>query len=428
MAFPGEDSITLDRKAFKALASETRVEILKRLDGTQMTVSDLARDMDMNKATMFEHLEQLVEVGLVRKDTEEDRATTVKTVGLDAPVQGPPKKWVYYRLTWKGKNVLHPERVKIAIMLSSIALALAIAGLLYIAYFSPTPGPGPSAGDTSPPLVIGWDTDAVRPGSAVDVSITVADNRSGKVSGIDVGGYRIAWGIASSSGSVVPDRLNWSMLGSIQISGQGTMTLSGSVPARDWTPYNGTYLLVGVLLVDNAGNSAWYYRSVPIHLAALPELRFVSGSPKAMVTGSGYDRMVTISAVIENVGTANSSAVLVGLYQYDPDPDHHGSTTTAPLAQAFIGAVPSGGSVSVHLQLSSKYIRARLAYLMVDTNGSMPEMDKSDNVISFNLPGDAVHPAPAASAGAAPGFELVATAVAVLLSMVLVRRLRNLRG
>jgi hypothetical protein len=137
--------------------------------------------------------------------------------------------------------------------------------------------------------------------------------------------------------------------------------------------------------------------------------------------------MVTISAMIENVGAANSSAVLVGWYQYDPDPNHHGSTTLAPLAQTVIGAVPSGGSVSVHLQLSSKYIRARLAYLMVDINGSMPEMDKSDNVVSFYLPGDAVRPAPAASAGAAPGFELVATAVAVMMAMLLVRRLRDIR-
>jgi DNA-binding transcriptional ArsR family regulator len=425
MEIPSEGSITLDRKAFRALASETRVEILKRLDGKQMTVSDLARDLDMNKATMFEHLEQLVEVGLVHKDTEEDRATTVKTVGLDAPVQGPPKKWVYYRLTWKGKNVLHPERVKIAIMLCTVALALAIAGLLYVAAFSPTQGP--TAKDTSPPLVIGWDIDAVRPGSAVDISVVVEDNRSGKVSGIDKGGYRIAWGIASNPELVVPDRLNMSMLETLYISRQGTITLSGSIPSRDWTPFNGSYLLVGVLLRDKAGNSAWYYRSVPIHIGAFPELRFVSGSPNAMVTGSGYDRMVTISAVIENVGTANSSAVLVGLYQSDPDLDHDGKTSSEPLVNTVLPAVPSGGSVSVHLQLSSKYIRARLAYLMVDINGSLPENDKSDNVVSFYLPGDAVRPAPAASSGMAPGFELVATAVAVMMAMMLFRRLRNLR-
>jgi len=408
MAFPGEDSITLDRRAFKALASETRVEILKRLDGTQMTVSDLARDLDMNKATMFEHLEQLVEVGLVRKDTEEDRATTVKTVGLDAPVQGPPKKWVYYRLTWKGKNVLHPERVKIAIMLCAVVLAFAIAGLLYLAAFSPAPGP--TAKDTRPPLVIGWDIDAVRPGSAVDISVVVEDNQTGKVSGIDISGYRIAWGIASSPGSV---------------GGQGTLTLSGSIPSRDWTPYNGSYLLVGVLLRDKAGNSAWYYRSVPIRTANLPELRFVAGSQHVTVQGTASYQLV-ISAVVENVGLAGSSPVLVGLYEYDPDPGHTGSTTQMPLAQTVIDPVPSGGSVSVQLPVSSKTIRTHYIYLMLNTNGSLPETDKSDNVISIILPPNAV-PKLAASKGA-PGFELAVMAAAAVMAMVLVRRLRNIRG
>jgi hypothetical protein len=92
-----------------------------------------------------------VEVGLVRKDTEEERATTVKPVGLEAPVMGPPKKWVYYRLTWKGQNVLHPERVKIAILLSAAALALALAGLLYIAAFSPAPAPNLQRWTQAPP-------------------------------------------------------------------------------------------------------------------------------------------------------------------------------------------------------------------------------------------------------------------------------------
>jgi DNA-binding transcriptional ArsR family regulator len=72
--------ITLDRKTFKILASETRVGILKRLDKRQMTVSDLARTMNMNKATVFEHLEKLIDAGLIKKKEDE-------------------RKWVYYSLT-----------------------------------------------------------------------------------------------------------------------------------------------------------------------------------------------------------------------------------------------------------------------------------------------------------------------------------------
>ena len=426
MAIPGEGSITLDRKAFKALASETRVDILKRLDGTQLTVSDLAREMEMNKATMFEHLEQLVEVGLVRKDTEEDRATTVKTVGSEAPVQGPPKKWVYYRLTWKGKNVLHPERVKIAIMLSSVALVLAIAALLYIALLSSTPGPSPSVSDTSPPLVIGWDTDAVRPGSAVEVSITASDNQSGKVSGLDTGRCLVQWGVAASSGSVVPDALNWSRLQFQVTMGMGTTTLSASVPARDWTPYNGSYLLIGVQLFDKAGNNASFYHSVPIRTASLPELRFVPGSLNVTLSGTETYRTVIITAAVENVGAVNSSPAQVGLYQQDPDPQHAGHTALMPLAVTETGAVPSGGRETIHLQLSSKSLRRGSVYLMLDPEGSLSETDKSDNVASVVLPPGAVPDSH--SVASQPGFELVVTTVAVAAGAILVRRLRNLRG
>ena len=52
------EKITLDQDSFKALASETRIGILKKLDDTQLTVSDLARELKMSKATLFEHLER----------------------------------------------------------------------------------------------------------------------------------------------------------------------------------------------------------------------------------------------------------------------------------------------------------------------------------------------------------------------------------
>ena len=103
------DKITLDQDAFKVLASETRIDILKKLDQTQMTVSDLARAQYMSKATLFEHLEKMIKVGLISK--KEDH-----------------RKWVYYKLTWKGKNILHPERTKIAIVLALFIFSAIIFG------------------------------------------------------------------------------------------------------------------------------------------------------------------------------------------------------------------------------------------------------------------------------------------------------------
>ena len=100
--------ITLDQESFKALASDTRIEILKRLDTSQMTVTDLANDLKVNKSAVYKHLSRLLDAGLVRK--------------LDDN-----RKWVYYKLSMKGLNLLHPERVQIALMLSASVLAISLA-------------------------------------------------------------------------------------------------------------------------------------------------------------------------------------------------------------------------------------------------------------------------------------------------------------
>jgi ArsR family transcriptional regulator len=107
--------IVLDQESFKALASDTRIEILKKLDGTQLTVTDLANAMMVNKSAVHKHLTRLVEAGLVKKK-EGDR------------------KWVYYTLSLKGAQLLHPERVQIALMLAATAVAVTV-GLLQIMNF-----------------------------------------------------------------------------------------------------------------------------------------------------------------------------------------------------------------------------------------------------------------------------------------------------
>ncbi len=100
--------ITLDQESFKALASDTRIEILKRLDKSQMTVTDLANDLHVNKSAVYKHLSRLLDAGLVKK--------------LDDN-----RKWVYYKLSMKGMHLLHPERVQIALMLSAAVLAITLA-------------------------------------------------------------------------------------------------------------------------------------------------------------------------------------------------------------------------------------------------------------------------------------------------------------
>jgi len=88
------DKVKIDRKTLFALASDTRLEILKKLDERRMTLSELSKTLGLSKTAVKEHLDILLEVGLIIK-VDRDR------------------KWVYYELTKKGKNILHPtEKTK----------------------------------------------------------------------------------------------------------------------------------------------------------------------------------------------------------------------------------------------------------------------------------------------------------------------------
>jgi DNA-binding transcriptional ArsR family regulator len=128
--------ITLDQESFKALASDTRIEILKRLDHSQRTVTDLANELHVNKSAVYKHLSRLLDAGLVKK-VEDNR------------------KWVYYRLSMKGANLLHPERVQIALMLSAslLALSLAVYNVYLYAVGTVATAGGSGIPQTVPPLV-----------------------------------------------------------------------------------------------------------------------------------------------------------------------------------------------------------------------------------------------------------------------------------
>ena len=104
----------LARDIFMALASDTRINLLKKLDERKMTVSELAREMNISKPAVLKHLSKLCEAGLVKKIESE-------------------RKWVYYSLTQKGRNILYPDRAKIILLLSS-SIAFLLAGIIYYAF------------------------------------------------------------------------------------------------------------------------------------------------------------------------------------------------------------------------------------------------------------------------------------------------------
>lgn len=105
--------VTLDLDSFKALASETRLDILRALDGKKLNLNDIGKTTKLHKVTLHEHLIKLVESGFVKKKEREGH------------------KWVYYKLSWKGESLLHPENSRIVILFSAtfVVLFLGIIGL-----------------------------------------------------------------------------------------------------------------------------------------------------------------------------------------------------------------------------------------------------------------------------------------------------------
>ena len=112
--------VTLDRETFKALASDTRLEILRTLDGKNLGLKEISKATNLNKATLHEHLTKLHEAGLVKRKEREGH------------------KWVYYKLTWKGESLLHPENTRIVVLFTTTFVALWIGILQLIWYIKGT--------------------------------------------------------------------------------------------------------------------------------------------------------------------------------------------------------------------------------------------------------------------------------------------------
>jgi DNA-binding transcriptional ArsR family regulator len=101
-----EAKIVLDQDTFKALATGTRVKILKTLNKRRHTQSELSAVLDVSVPTVKEHLSALEKAGLVKRNEE-------------------GRKWIYYSLTEKAKCVLDPERKRLWIVLGFFLASVA---------------------------------------------------------------------------------------------------------------------------------------------------------------------------------------------------------------------------------------------------------------------------------------------------------------
>jgi len=105
----------LDRPAFRALSSDTRINMLKALNERRKTVTELAKSLNLSKSAAYEHLTLLTEVELVRKIETEN-------------------KWVYYELTDKGLGLLRNNLKKVIFILSSAMITLAAGSYEVVRY------------------------------------------------------------------------------------------------------------------------------------------------------------------------------------------------------------------------------------------------------------------------------------------------------
>ncbi len=107
-----EGRIVLDRKAFGALAVDSRVKLLKALTGRRKMLTELAAELKLSASSTKEHLDTLVEAGLIEKFDE-------------------GHKWKYYALTRKGSGIITPDReIKVWVVLGMSIIGLLISSLL----------------------------------------------------------------------------------------------------------------------------------------------------------------------------------------------------------------------------------------------------------------------------------------------------------
>ncbi len=106
--------VELDRKSLFALASDTRLEILRALQPMRRTVTQLADSLGIDKAAVHRHLKTLEEGGFVKR--YEDHG------------------FVYYGLSWKARDLISPgENTRVVILLSASLLLLLCAAVFSVA-------------------------------------------------------------------------------------------------------------------------------------------------------------------------------------------------------------------------------------------------------------------------------------------------------
>ena len=106
------NELPLTKTEFRALSSDTRTSILKALAERNYTLSELSTKLGMSAPTIKEHVDILVESGMIGQKDE-------------------GYKWKYYALTQKGRDIFESSKKPVSIMLILSAVgAFILIGVL----------------------------------------------------------------------------------------------------------------------------------------------------------------------------------------------------------------------------------------------------------------------------------------------------------
>lgn len=107
-----DDKVILDKDTFKALAVDTRINILKLLLEKDRTGSQLAEELEMRPSTIKEHLDVLLHAKLIKQENTD-------------------RKWKFYSLTFKGRNVVNPKRREVLVGFFLSLMGVAVSTKLF---------------------------------------------------------------------------------------------------------------------------------------------------------------------------------------------------------------------------------------------------------------------------------------------------------
>ena len=120
----------LKKEIVKALASDTKVAIMKSLTERRKMPAELSREKNLSPSTVNEHIKELERLGLVRRNAT-------------------GHKWVYYELTDMGKSIVGRPKIPVQVfMMLCVGFVMIAASFASVSMLSGAGAPMFAIGQT----------------------------------------------------------------------------------------------------------------------------------------------------------------------------------------------------------------------------------------------------------------------------------------